>query len=369
MPESFEQHFTQKKEEEKGKSLEEIKEEKALALAKEIKEIQERMAKEGETIKDYQEIIKLAERIKGLYEAFESKKARERLEKLKETPLYDKEKKQWNWYMNENQELKNSDRYSESQLLGVLAEAVTGNLEGAKDILEKLKETPLYDKEKEQWNYYMNENQEFVYSSRYSESQLLGVLAEAVTGNLKGAKDMFKKLKETPLYDKEKEQWNWSMYENQELENSDRLSESQLLGVLAEAVTGNLKGAKDMFKKLKETPLYDKEKEQWNWWMNKNQELANSGRSSYPQLLGVLAEDVTGNLERAKKMLKELKETPLYDKEKEQWNYYMYENQKFVDSGCYSYSQLIGVLAEALEEKGKEFIEWLVGENKNEEQK
>ena len=64
MPESFEKYFTQKEEE---KSPEEIKEKKALALAEEIKEIQERMKKEGETLEGYQEIIELAHKIEKLY--------------------------------------------------------------------------------------------------------------------------------------------------------------------------------------------------------------------------------------------------------------------------------------------------------------
>jgi len=66
MPESFEQHFAQK--EEKPKSPEQIKEEKGLELAKEIKEIKERMAKEGKTIEGYQRIIELAKEIKKLFE-------------------------------------------------------------------------------------------------------------------------------------------------------------------------------------------------------------------------------------------------------------------------------------------------------------
>ena len=125
------------------------------------------------------------------------------------------------------------------------------------------------------------------------------------------------------------------------------------------------KKAQERLEKLKETPLYDKEKEQWNWYMYESQELKNSDRYSDSQLLGVLAEAVTGNLGEAKNMFKKLKETSLYDKEKEQWNRSMYKNQELIDSDRLSYSQLLGVLAEALEEKGKEFVEWLVGENKN----
>jgi hypothetical protein len=65
MSESFEQHFAETPEE---KSPEQIKEEKALELARKIKEIQERMEKEGKTIEGYQEIIELAQKIQKIYE-------------------------------------------------------------------------------------------------------------------------------------------------------------------------------------------------------------------------------------------------------------------------------------------------------------
>ena len=67
MPKSFEQHFAQRKKEEE-KSPEEIKEEKALVLVEEMKKIQERMEKEGETIEGYQRITELAKEIEKLYE-------------------------------------------------------------------------------------------------------------------------------------------------------------------------------------------------------------------------------------------------------------------------------------------------------------
>jgi len=66
MPKSLEKSFIQKKEK-KEKSLEKIKEEKSLLLAEEIKEIKERMKKEGETLEDYQKIIELAHKIENLY--------------------------------------------------------------------------------------------------------------------------------------------------------------------------------------------------------------------------------------------------------------------------------------------------------------
>jgi len=66
MSQSFEQYFAQQPEEEK--SPEQIKEEKALELARKIKEIAERMEKEGKTIEGYQRIIELIQKIEELYE-------------------------------------------------------------------------------------------------------------------------------------------------------------------------------------------------------------------------------------------------------------------------------------------------------------
>ncbi|MGC9031779.1 MAG: hypothetical protein ACP5H7_03395 [Minisyncoccia bacterium] len=62
MPESFEKHFGQNNEE-KQKSPEEIKEEIALKLTEEIKEIKQRMEKEGETIEGYEKIKELLTKI------------------------------------------------------------------------------------------------------------------------------------------------------------------------------------------------------------------------------------------------------------------------------------------------------------------
>jgi len=65
MLKSFETYFNH---EEEPKSPEQIKEEKGLELAKEVKKIQERMAREGETIEGYQRMSELLQEIKNLFE-------------------------------------------------------------------------------------------------------------------------------------------------------------------------------------------------------------------------------------------------------------------------------------------------------------
>jgi len=67
MPKSFEQHFAKQSEEEK--SPEQIKKEKGLALAQEIKEIQERMEKEGKTIEGYKRITEIIKQITKIFES------------------------------------------------------------------------------------------------------------------------------------------------------------------------------------------------------------------------------------------------------------------------------------------------------------
>ena len=65
MPESREKPFPP--EQNKPKSPEQIKEEKGLALAQEINEIKQRMAKEGKTSEGFQRIIELAKKIEKIY--------------------------------------------------------------------------------------------------------------------------------------------------------------------------------------------------------------------------------------------------------------------------------------------------------------
>jgi len=108
--------------------------------------------------------------------------AKNMLINLKQTELYDPVKSQWNNYMDENGKLEDSDRYADDQLLGVLTEFFVGDKDLAKNMLINLKHTELYDQTNSQWNWEMDENGKVIDSNRYAYAQLLGVLAEAVVG-------------------------------------------------------------------------------------------------------------------------------------------------------------------------------------------
>ena len=97
---------------------------------------------------------------------------------LKSTTLYDAAWEQWNWHMSDCSIELDTDRHSSAQLLGVLVEAQF-NPERARALYEKLKGTPLYDTELRQWNWYMLEEQVRPAMRCAPDYQLLGVLVEA----------------------------------------------------------------------------------------------------------------------------------------------------------------------------------------------
>ena len=208
-------------------------------------------------------------------------------EKLKAGPLYDAQYGQWNWGMSREQRLESTDRFALDQLLGVLVEAQL-NPEEARALYENLKATPLYDAERGQWNWYMSNEQELGDTYRDAAAQLLEVLVE-VQLNPEGARALYEKLKATPLYDAQRGQWNSMMSEEQELKDTRRCAENQLLGVLVEAQF-NPEGARALYEMLKATPLFDAQCAQWNWHISEKQELKDTRRCAESQLLAVLVE-------------------------------------------------------------------------------
>lgn len=273
-------------------------------------------------------------------------------EKLKETVLYDKKRKQWRGNMRENQELEFSDRSSSTQLMGILVESLF-NKQLAQEQYKKLKETPLYNKEAKRWRWRMNATQRLELSNHPSRSQLLGVIVESLL-NKESAKEMYRKLKQTPLYDKRMKHWLWYTGEFRKREGLSRFATNQLLGVWAEFLFDE-QSAKSRYERLKEISLYDEEKKQWNETMNRNQVLMNSNRSTDAQLFGVLAESLFDK-ESARELYENLKKTSLYDKKRKQWNAAMNKDQELTNLDRCSGAQLLGIFVHhVFEEKPKIF--------------
>ena len=277
----------------------------------------------------------------GAFPARMRYRPREIYEGLKATELFDAERGQWNRHG--DQSLHRTSRDAYVQLLGVLVEAQF-NLTGARALYETLKATPLYDAARRQWNVSMSRAQKLQDSSRDADAQLLGVLVEAQF-NPECAALLYEELKATPLYDAARRQWNAMMSKSYTLETSWRYTTTQLLGVLVEALV-NPEGARALYAELKSTTLYDAAWEQWNWHMSDCSIELDTDRHSSAQLLGVLVE-AQFNPERARALYEKLKGTPLYDTELRQWNWYMLEEQVRPAMRCAPDYQLLGVLVEA----------------------
>ena len=262
---------------------------------------------------------------------------------LKQTPLFDAERGQWNGTMSREQILKDSHCFPTVELVGMLVETQC-NREGARALYENRKATLLYDDEGGQKNASMSEEQRPVRAMCIAHVQLLGVLVEAQFSPEK-ARARYEKLKATPLYDPEREQWNSTMSKGLMFGDTSRQADAQLIGVLVEAQC-NREGARELYEQLKATPLYDPERGQWNDWMSEGQRLSSTERGAAAQLFGVLAE-AQFNPEKARALYEQLTATPLYDPEQGQWNAWMSEAQILRGTDRHAVIQLLGVLVEA----------------------
>lgn len=253
-------------------------------------------------------------------------------EELKKTQLYDSEKEQWKYDMR----LGNTSRWTNAQLTGVLIEFQL-NKSSALELYETLKETEFYDKEKQQWNWYLHGDQTLGSSERGASAQLLDVLVESQFDK-PSAIERYETLKETELYDKEKKQWKYKMNKNQILIDHNLYADAQLLDILIEDQI-NKSSAQVLYKKLKKTQLYDKKIKQWNWY------LGIKSRCACSQLLGVLVESKFDK-SSAQELYLELKKTELYDEKKQQWNMNISQDQNLMNRDRISFDQLLGILCE-----------------------
>lgn len=241
----------------------------------------------------------------------------ERLYKaFKKTALYDGETNQWK-EMGQNQKPGLSDRDANAQLVGVLVESQFDK-SSAEKLYHTLKLTQLYDRKDNQWNKRMDRRQDLTSSYRSAENQLYGVLVE-LQFNKKSAQELYESLKESPIYDKNHSQWKCYRDENHPPgELSYRDASAQLVGILVE-FQFNQSSARKLYETLIRSKLYDNGKKQWNDYMDQHQILVGGKRKADAQLLGVLVESLFDKT-IAKKIYDGLKETPLYDSKREQWN-------------------------------------------------
>ncbi|MFA5888059.1 MAG: hypothetical protein WC852_05110, partial [Candidatus Nanoarchaeia archaeon] len=239
---------------------------------------------------------------------------------------------------------KSTHRLSGIQLEGIIALALTAGKAEAAKVYDMLLETPLRDKQRKQWNYKMDAAQQLLKEfDIFSECQLTGVITLASLGRMKEANEQYDLLLETPLRDKFRKQWNESMDATQQLKASNRHPTNQLLGIVALASLGRMKEANEQYDLLLEMPLRDKEKKQWIYGMDAAQQLKDSSRGSLDQLAGVIALASLGRMEEANDEYNALVETSLYNKG--QWFVRMNKDGKVTNDLIGIYACLVNVIA------------------------
>lgn len=242
------------------------------------------------------------------------------LEDLKNSDLYDQELGQWNKSIERG--CLNDERYTDTQLVGILAEALFNRSE-AENLYNSLKKTPLFDKTTGEWHDSMNSDQQLEGDMWDKFNWFLSMLIE-------------EKFDHTKTFEK------YSEYNTHPKDGMiDYYSFSKLLEILLESKLG-ICSPSDELEKMKINRLLDTKQDYFR------EDTSTSDIydiCSKDQLLGVL---VLAQFDRVKAQSKylSLKKSPLYDPESKKWHYkYIMSENKIVNS-IITEDQLLGILCE-----------------------
>lgn len=230
---------------------------------------------------------------------FDKQKAKQKLEKLKQTNFY--YGKDDVWKFSNHTTGKETQLGSANQLLGVLIEAQFDRGKARKK-LEDLKQYCFYDSGKDLWCF--SDDKENIGYRFESDSQLLAVIIE-VQFDKEMAKLHLERLKHSKLYDSENNNWYLSD------ENHNHRSSEQLLGILAEAQFDRQK-AREMYEALTKTSAYNPETGQWKQWSASERDDPDPMRPVATQLLAILVEHALGEPETQQEFIPNLPEQRNY---------------------------------------------------------
>lgn len=204
---------------------------------------------------------------------------------------------------------------------------------------ELLKTTPFY--EDEMWR-----NSELSYTAN---DQLLSILIEVRFDN-PSALLHFNRLKSTPIYNRDNSMWSDELKFDKSLGDSRISSNNQFYGLLAEAFF-DYDVAKQHFKQLKESPLFDSEKDIWEVCLTRKLEpfpfpMAPPNRLSASQELSRILAEYHFDDQLASFHYDNLRQTKLYNKDKDLWAVDIEHAYAFLIE-----EQFLGILVEAMRDK------------------
>ena len=233
-----------------------------------------------------------------------------------------------------------SDQLSYLRLLIAL-----GKEDEATILLEKLKQTNLWDTEKEQWVQSVNTTSDEVTPNRHTSDQLSYLRLLVALGKEDEAKAHLTKLKQADLWDKEDGLWVKYIREGDNgvvrCHTSDQLSYLRLLVAL-----GEKEEAKAHLERLKQTKLWDAEKGMWIYRTQKKPAVGDSIRYTSTQFSYLRLLIAWGEKDEAGAQFEKLKQTKLWDTEKGVWTEGVTKNGEELHTFYYTPDQLFGALLE-----------------------
>ena len=242
----------------------------------------------------------------------------ERLEKLKQTNLWDKANELWIHSMDRNGHEGNTSRYTKDQFLYTRLLIALGEEDKARIHFEKLKQTNLWDKKNGQWVQYILETGAVGNINRSAGIQLSYLHTLIALGEEDKARIHFEKLKQTNLWDKQEKLWINNIRKNGSEGDTDCFTGDQLSHLRLLVALGKEEVAKTYLAKLK-TDFWDEEEGLWAWGMNRHSGETYTRRYTNDQLSYLRLLIALGKKEEAKAHLAKFKQTSLWDEEEELW--------------------------------------------------
>ena len=288
-------------------------------------------------------LAKLREEFAGHFSLFGvllyPERTAERLERLKQTSLWDEEKGLWIGGVDEYGDEMDDNCYTKDQLLYLHLLIALGEEGEAKVQLERLKQTNLWDARKEQWVRCINENGFREDTARYIQDQFVYLRLLVSLDEDNEAEAFFTKLKQTNFWDEET-----GLCVHRLLEDGGRgynyFSDDQLLHLRLLIALGEKEEAQAKFVSFKQTRLWNKKDRLWTFSMNKVDSENPTGYYIDDQLAHLHLMVALGKDDDARRHIARLKKTKFWNERNGLWIKVMGKRGGLHDTTHYAAHQL-----------------------------
>jgi hypothetical protein len=268
---------------------------------------------------------------------------RRALARLKQTALYDAGRKLWRESTDRAGALLDDRCVVDTQLTAFLVEAAIDRESAASRYAAIGKRFSGADREG-QWAKVLRSDGSLDAPATSAREALLVTLALAVFDR-RAARQALDRLLTSNLFDPGRAQWNWHWVRDAGFLETDRCADVQLLGASATRLLGSPPGVTPTtLDALRATPLWNEPAGLWSWFMTAEQVLMTSVRPAATQHLGVIAEALEDRA-AARRRLASLAGSALYDPERRLWNHAVTADGDALGGEVFAMDQLLALLA------------------------